>query len=48
MKKTNFATKFLKQVVEKSLTADANSTSCVFVYQPKAPAKLDKFKKNRV
>ena len=48
VKKEKITAKVLKKVVEKSLVADANSTSCVFVYQPKAPAKLDKFKKNKV
>lgn len=37
--------KTLKKVVEKSLVADANRTSCTLIYQPKAPAKMEKFKK---
>lgn len=47
MKKANklFA-KVIKATVEKSLTADANRTSCSIIYQPKAPAKLEKFKKS--
>ena len=42
--KKNF-TKLMKTVVEKSLTRDANSTTCMAVYQPKAPAALKKFSK---
>ena len=47
MKKTNkiFA-KVINKAVEKTLTADANRTSCSIIYQPKAPAKLEKFKKS--
>ena len=37
--------KTLKKVVEKSLVVDANRTSCTLIYQPKAPAKMEKFKK---
>ncbi len=37
--------KTLKKAVEKSLVADANRTSCSVIYQPKAPAKMEKFKK---
>ena len=36
----------LISVVEKELESDANTTTCVWIYQPKAPAALDKFKKN--
>lgn len=36
----------LISVVEKELESDANTTTCIWVYQPKAPAALDKFKKN--
>ncbi len=38
--------KVAKSVAEKALRRDANSTTCVGVYQPKAPAKLEQFKKN--
>ena len=47
MKRKNIAEKVLKKVVEKALVADANRTSCAVVYQPKAPAKLDAFKKTK-
>lgn len=48
MKKKNAIEKALKKVVEKTLVADANRTSCSVVYQPKTPAKLDSFKKTKV
>ncbi len=31
-----------------ALSINANSSTCFFMYQPKAPAKLDKFKKDKV
>lgn len=34
-----------KAVAEKSIQLDANSTSCMIFYQPKAPAALKKFSK---
>lgn len=47
MKKKNIAEKVFKKAIEKTLIADANRTSCSIVYQPKAPAKLDTFKKTK-
>lgn len=38
-------TKVMKTVVEKSISRDANSTSCIIYHQPKAPASLKKFSK---
>lgn len=38
-------TKAIKIMAEKSLSRDANSTTCMAVYQPKAPASLKKFSK---
>lgn len=35
----------MKKVVESTLKHDANSTSCIIFYQPKAPASLKKFSK---
>lgn len=35
----------LKKAVERSLTRDANSTSCIIVHQPKAPSALKSFSK---
>lgn len=39
------ASKLVKSIVEKSIKLDANSTTCMVVYQPKAPAALKKFSK---
>lgn len=44
-KKTVFA-KGIKKLAEKSLKRDANTTTCVSIYQPKAPVELKKFSKN--
>lgn len=33
------------KVLDKVLRTEINTTSCVVFYQPKAPAKLEKFKK---
>ena len=45
-KPESFATKVLKKAVEKTLVTDANRTSCTIIYQPKAPAKLEIYKKD--
>ena len=37
--------KTMKKAVERTLAVDANRASCAIVYQPKVPAKLEKFKK---
>lgn len=47
MQKKNFVATTFKKVVEKTLALDANRTSCAVIYQPKAPAKLDSFKKTK-
>lgn len=39
------AKKFMKNIVEKEAKFSANSTTCVALYQPKAPAALKKFSK---
>lgn len=42
--------KSIKKAVEfvnYSLKVDANSTSTAVIFQPKAPAKLEKFKNNK-
>lgn len=39
------AKKIIKTAVKKSLANNANSTTCVYVYQPKAPAALKQFSK---
>ncbi len=46
---TNTTKKLIKGVMhitEKSLKHNANSTSSMWAYQPKAPAKIESFKKN--
>lgn len=48
MKKKSILEKTFKKIIEKTLVADANRTSCSVVYQPKAPAKLDSFKNHKV
>lgn len=45
--KKNIVEKMFKKVIEKTLVVDANSTSCAIIYQPKAPTKLDAFKKKK-
>lgn len=37
--------KAFKSIVEKQISVDANSTTCVIAFQPKAPKNLDKFSK---
>lgn len=37
--------KAVVSIVKKNLKVDANSTSCVVAYQPKAPAALKQFSK---
>lgn len=39
------AIRLVKSVAEKSIKMDANSTTCMIFYQPKAPAALKKFSK---
>lgn len=36
--------KIVKALAEKALKRDANSTSCGYFYQPKAPESLKRFK----
>ena len=40
--------KIAKNVAEKALRRDANRTTCTIFYQPKIPARLKQFKKNKV
>lgn len=47
MHKKNVVEKFFKKTIEKTLIADANRTSCTLIYQPKAPAKLERFKETK-
>lgn len=45
MKNGKTCSKMVKAIVEKVVRIDANSTTCMIVYQPKAPAMLKKFSK---
>ena len=46
-KKTNYIAKSMAKLLESAIKADANSTSCMIAYQPKAPTGLDRYKKNK-
>lgn len=35
----------VKKLADKALTRDADSTSCIWIYQPKAPEALKRFSK---
>ncbi|WP_294801277.1 cyclic lactone autoinducer peptide [uncultured Eubacterium sp.] len=37
--------KLVKNIVEKEFEISANSTTCIVLYQPKAPTSLKKFNK---
>ena len=37
--------KLVKNIVEKEFEISANSTTCIVLYQPKAPVALNKFSK---
>lgn len=39
--------KLAKMAAENTLRRDANSTTCVCIYQPKAPEKLKQFKSSK-
>ena len=39
--------KIAKSVAEKALKRDANQTTCTIFFQPKMPAGLKQFKKNK-
>lgn len=43
-----FVAKIAKTVAEIALKRDANSTTCNAIYQPKVPAGLNRFKKEKV
>ena len=42
--KKNLIARVAKKVAENALRRDANSTTCVCIYQPKIPEKLKQFK----
>lgn len=39
------AAKKVSQILTKELVKDANSSACAFLYQPKAPKELARFRK---
>lgn len=41
----NGSAKLIKKMANHSLKADANNTTCITIYQPKAPAALKNFSK---
>lgn len=41
----NFSKSLLRKAVNASLKGNANSTTCITIFQPKAPAALKKFSK---
>lgn len=41
----NASKKLIKKIVNVTLKDSSNSTTCLYVYQPKAPAALKKFSK---
>lgn len=43
----NFLAKTVKSVAEHALKRDANSTTCLAIYQPKVPTKLILFKEKK-
>lgn len=45
MKTSKISSKIMETMVEKFVKADANSTTCIVLHQPKAPAMLKKFSK---
>lgn len=45
--KKNLIAKMAKKAAESALRRDANNTTCVCIYQPKAPEKLKQFKNKK-
>ena len=45
--KRNIVSILAKKTAEHTLRRDANQTTCVAIYQPKAPAALSLFKKSK-
>ena len=43
----NKSAKLMAKALDGVLRAEANSTSCFIVYQPKAPKSLEKFRKGK-
>lgn len=45
--KSKNAAKAITRILDKVLVMEANSTSCVIVYEPKVPKSISKFKKEK-
>ena len=43
----NIVKSVIKDVVERTVVSDSKKTSCGLIYQPKVPAKLDNYKKDK-
>ena len=43
--KNMIAAKLITRVLDSVLRNEANSASCIWMYQPKAPKSLDRYKK---
>ena len=43
-KRKNVVLKVVKKSAEKALRRNANSTTCIGIFQPKTPAGLERFK----
>mgnify|MGYP001638295686 FL=1 len=39
--------KMVKRMLDMVLHIEANTSSCIFIYQPKAPKELERFKKEK-
>lgn len=48
IKAKELAKKSIKKAIEKVVVLDANRTSCTIIFQPKMPAKIEKYKKTNV
>lgn len=44
---TKSVSKGMVSVLNSFLRADANSTSCAMIYQPKAPKELERFRRTK-
>lgn len=47
IKKEKIHMKMMKKILNMALKVEANTTSCAYIYQPKQPKELIKFKKER-
>ncbi len=44
-KKKSLSETFFEKIVKKAISVDANSTTCMAIYQPKAPKAIKEFSK---